>query len=82
MFTPPLGGRVTNLSLQRPEVRMVPSLPKSCETGALTEQREGGSHDHSFGDESPPNSKNHGILEHLETVVVHSVGRITAKTKV
>ena len=25
---------------------------------------------------------NHGILEHLETVMVHSVGRMAAKTKI
>ena len=59
-----------------------PLFPKSYDTGALAEQRAGGSHNHSFGDESPPTLKNHGILEHLETVVVHSVGRMAAKTKV
>ena len=60
----------------------MPFLPKSCVTGALAEQRAGGSYEHNFGDESPPNMKNHGILEHLETVVVYSVGRMVAKTKV
>ena len=60
---------------------MVPFLPKSCITGALAEQRGGGSHEHNFGDENPPNMKNHGILEHLETVVVHSVGRMAAKRR-
>ena len=52
----------------------MPFLPKSCVTGALAEQRAGGSHEHNFGD--------HGILEHLETVVVYFVGRMAAKTKV
>ena len=37
-FTPPLGGRVTHPSLQRPEVRMAPSH-RYCRLGVLAEWR-------------------------------------------
>ena len=61
---------------------MVPFLPQKLRNRCVSRTAPGGSHDHNFGDESPPTLKNHGILEHLETVVVHSVGRMAAKTKV